>query len=48
MLSSSKTQRVDLRISPAAKEMIQAAAQALVKRVSFEYLFEEQPCRNGQ
>lgn len=39
MLSSSKTQRVDLRISPAAKEMIQAAAQAQDKTVS-EFLLD--------
>lgn len=34
MLASSKTLRVDLRISPAAKQMIQAAAQAQGKTVS--------------
>ena len=34
MLASSKTQRVDLRVSPAAKQMIQAAAQAQDKTVS--------------
>lgn len=34
MITSSKTQRVELRISPAAKEMIQAAAQAQDKTVS--------------
>ena len=39
MLASSKTQRVDLRISPAAKEMIQAAAQAQDKTVS-EFLID--------
>lgn len=39
MLSSSKTQRVDLRISPAAKEMIQAAAQSQDKTVS-EFLLD--------
>lgn len=39
MLTSSKTQRVDLRISPAAKEMIQAAAQAQDKTVS-EFLLD--------
>jgi uncharacterized protein (DUF1778 family) len=39
MLTSSKTQRVDLRISPAAKEMIQAAAQAQDKTVS-EFLID--------
>jgi len=39
MLASSKTQRVDLRISPAAKEMIQAAAQAQDKTVS-EFLLD--------
>lgn len=39
MLTSSKTQRVDLRISAAAKEMIQAAAQAQDKTVS-EFLLD--------
>lgn len=39
MLSSSKTQRVDLRISPAAKQLIQAAAQAQDKTVS-EFLID--------
>jgi uncharacterized protein (DUF1778 family) len=39
MLSSAKTQRVDLRISPAAKEMIQAAAQVQDKTVS-EFLVD--------
>ena len=39
MLASSKTQRVDLRISPAAKEMIQAAARAQDKTVS-EFLLD--------
>lgn len=39
MLVSSKTQRVDLRISPAAKQMIQAAAQAQDKTVS-EFLLD--------
>jgi uncharacterized protein (DUF1778 family) len=39
MLASSKTQRVDLRISPAAKQMIQAAAQAQGKTVS-EFLLD--------
>ncbi|MBI3371465.1 MAG: DUF1778 domain-containing protein [Betaproteobacteria bacterium] len=39
MLDSSKTQRVDLRISPAAKEMIQTAAQARDKTVS-EFLID--------
>lgn len=39
MLASSKTQRVDLRISPAAKAMIQAAAQAQDKTVS-EFLLD--------
>jgi len=39
MLASAKTQRVDLRISPAAKEMIQAAAQAQDKTVS-EFLVD--------
>lgn len=39
MLASSKTQRVDLRISPAAKQMIQAAAQAQDKTVS-EFLLD--------
>ncbi len=39
MLSSSKTQRVDLRVSPAAKEMIQAAAQSQDKTVS-EFLLD--------
>lgn len=34
MPSSARIQRVDLRISPAAKEMIQAAAQAQDKTVS--------------
>jgi uncharacterized protein (DUF1778 family) len=39
MLASSKTQRVDLRISPAAKEMIQAAARTQDKTVS-EFLID--------
>jgi uncharacterized protein (DUF1778 family) len=39
MPASLKTQRVDLRISPAAKEMIQAAAQAQDKTVS-EFLVD--------
>jgi len=39
MLPSSKTQRVDLRVSPAAKQMIQAAAQAQDKTVS-EFLLD--------
>lgn len=39
MLTSSKSQRVDLRISPAAKQMIQAAAQAQDKTVS-EFLLD--------
>ncbi len=39
MLASSKTQRVDLRISAAAKQMIQAAAQAQDKTVS-EFLLD--------
>lgn len=39
MFDSSKTQRVDLRISPAAKEMIQTAAQAQDKTVS-EFLID--------
>ncbi|HBA67158.1 MAG TPA: DUF1778 domain-containing protein [Methylococcaceae bacterium] len=39
MITSSKTQRVELRISPAAKEMIQAAAQAQDKTVS-EFLLD--------
>jgi uncharacterized protein (DUF1778 family) len=39
MLVSSKTQRVDLRISPAAKQMIQAAAQAQDKTIS-EFLLD--------
>lgn len=39
MLASSKTQRVDLRISPAAKQMIQAAAQTQGKTVS-EFLLD--------
>lgn len=39
MLSSSKTQRVDLRVSQAAKQMIQAAAQAQDKTVS-EFLLD--------
>ena len=39
MLTSSKTQRVELRISPTAKEMIQAAAQAQDKTVS-EFLLD--------
>lgn len=39
MLASSKTQRVDLRISPAAKQMIQAAAQTQDKTVS-EFLLD--------
>jgi uncharacterized protein (DUF1778 family) len=39
MLASSKTQRVDLRISPSAKQMIQAAAQAQDKTVS-EFLID--------
>lgn len=39
MLAFAKTQRVDLRISPAAKEMIQAAAQAQDKTVS-EFLLD--------
>lgn len=39
MPASSKTQRVDLRISRAAKEMIQAAAQAQDKTVS-EFLLD--------
>lgn len=34
MLSSSKTQRVALRVSPADKQMLQAAAQAQDKTVS--------------
>jgi len=34
MLASTKTQRVDLRISPAAKELIQAATRAQDKKVS--------------
>jgi uncharacterized protein (DUF1778 family) len=36
---SSKTQRVDLRISPAAKQLIQSAAQAQDKTVS-EFLID--------
>ena len=36
---SSKTQRVDLRVSPAAKQMILAAAQAQDKTVS-EFLLD--------
>jgi uncharacterized protein (DUF1778 family) len=36
---SSKTQRVDLRISPAAKQLIQAAAQAQDKTLS-EFLID--------
>lgn len=39
MLASSRTQRVDLRISPAAKQMIQAAAEAQDKTVS-EFLLD--------
>lgn len=39
MTASSKTQRVDLRISPAAKQLIQAAAQAQDKSVS-EFLLD--------
>ncbi|MFA7241092.1 MAG: DUF1778 domain-containing protein [Sulfuricellaceae bacterium] len=39
MLAFAKTQRVDLRISPAAKEMIQAAAQVQDKTVS-EFLLD--------
>lgn len=39
MLSSFKTERVDLRVSPAAKQMIQAAAQAQDKTVS-EFLLD--------
>ena len=39
MLASTKTQRVDLRISAAAKQMIQAAAQAQDKTVS-EFLID--------
>ena len=39
MLASRKTQRMVLRISPAAKEMIQAAAQVQDKTVS-EFLIE--------
>lgn len=39
MLTSSKSQRLELRISPAAKEMIQAAAQAQDKTVS-EFLLD--------
>lgn len=39
MAASSKTQRVDLRISPAAKQLIQAAAQAQDKSVS-EFLLD--------
>jgi uncharacterized protein (DUF1778 family) len=39
MLTSAKTQRVDLRISAAAKQMIQAAAQAQDKTVS-EFLLD--------
>jgi uncharacterized protein (DUF1778 family) len=39
MLTSTKTQRVDLRISAAAKQMIQAAAQAQDKTVS-EFLLD--------
>jgi uncharacterized protein (DUF1778 family) len=39
VLTSTKTQRVDLRISPAAKQMIQAAAQAQDKTVS-EFLLD--------
>ncbi|HEX5804422.1 MAG TPA: DUF1778 domain-containing protein [Azospira sp.] len=39
MLSSTKTQRVDLRISPAAKQLIQAAAQSQDKTVS-EFLID--------
>ena len=39
MPASSKTQRVDLRISPAAKQLIQAAAQAQDKSVS-EFLLD--------
>ena len=39
MSQSSKTQRVDLRISPAAKEMIQAAAQTRDKTIS-EFLID--------
>jgi uncharacterized protein (DUF1778 family) len=39
MVASAKTQRVDLRISPAAKEMIQAAARAQDKTVS-EFLVD--------
>ena len=34
MLATSKTQHVDLRLSPATKQMIQAAAQAQDKTVS--------------
>jgi uncharacterized protein (DUF1778 family) len=39
MPASTKTQRVDLRISPAAKEMIQAAARAHDKTIS-EFLLD--------
>ena len=39
MPPSSKTQRVDLRVSPAAKNMIQAAAQVQDKTVS-EFLLD--------
>jgi uncharacterized protein (DUF1778 family) len=39
MLSTNKTQRVDLRISPAAKQLLQAAAQSLDKTVS-EFLLD--------
>jgi uncharacterized protein (DUF1778 family) len=34
MLTSTNAQRVDLRISPAAKELIQAATRAQGKKVS--------------
>ena len=39
MLTSFKSQRVELRISPAAKEMFQAAARAQDKTVS-EFLLD--------
>lgn len=39
MLDSSKTQRVDLRISPAAKQLLLAAAQAQDKTLS-EFLLD--------
>lgn len=39
MFASNKTQRVDLRISPAAKQMMQAAAQAQEKTLS-EFLID--------